>query len=125
MGLLSLLSRIGPMKQLHPDLKALLPEGWTSKRLVSAITSRHPLIAPLFGTDCGLDLMFTESQILVALLLRLETLGIPALPMHDGIMVPQSRKAAAMQAMRDVSEHKVGTALPVREKPIVRGIRAL
>jgi hypothetical protein len=63
--------------------------------------------------------MFLESQILVAVLLRLIDLAVPALPMHDGIMVPQSTKGQALQAMREVSaEFLEGSPLPVSEKRV-------
>lgn len=117
-ALLNLLSRSGPMRLLNADLKKLLPKRWAYKDVVSNLEKRHPAIAYLFGTDRGLDLMFTESSILVALLLRLTELGIAALPIHDGIMVRQSHKEAAIQAMREVSEHHLGVPLPVKEKPI-------
>jgi hypothetical protein len=73
----------------------------------------------MFGKDLAVDLMFQESQILVAVLLRLVEEAIPALPMHDGIMVPQSRKARASVIMREASGEFLGNApLPVTEKLI-------
>lgn len=120
LALLILLSKTGPMKLLKAELKALLPKGWTYKNLVATLEERHSAIANMFGTDMGPDLMFTESQILVALLLRLIEIGIPALPLHDGIMVPQSRKEEAVRAMHEVSKHQVGVSLPVKEKTISR-----
>lgn len=120
LGLLSLLSRSSDMQRLSPELKAALPEGWTAKRLADAMAARHPRIAHLFGTDIGIDLMFAESQILVALLLRLGEQGVPGLGMHDGLLVPTSGQDIALDAMQAVSREITGTALPVKAKPIWR-----
>lgn len=120
LALLSLLSRIGRMKLLSPKLKAALPDGWTAKRLVEAATRRHPTIAHLFGTDLGVELMNTESNILMAALLELEAKGIPALPLHDGIHVRQSDQGAATEAMEAASRRLLGAVLPVVDKPIWR-----
>jgi len=119
LAMLSLLGRSKRMRALSPELRKALPEGWTVTRLMDAVTKLHQDIAPLFGKDRAVELMFQESQILVALLLRLVDLRIPALPMHDGIMVPQSMKQRAKDAMGQVSaEWLGGSPLPVTEKPI-------
>lgn len=119
-ALLSLLSRSGPMKALATDLKAELPEGWTARRLVEAMAARHRPIAHLFGTDIGVELMHTESRILMAVLLDLADKGIPALPMHDGLNVRVSDREEALAVMQSVSAKLLGVALPVKEKPVWR-----
>ncbi|EIM73766.1 hypothetical protein A33O_14340 [Nitratireductor aquibiodomus RA22] len=116
----SLLSRAGPVRLLVPKLKAKLPEGWTAKRLVQAAGSRHPVIAHLFGSDYGVELMALESRILMAVLLDLAARGIPSLPLHDGIQTRVSDKEQALEAMRTASEQILGVALAVGEKPIWR-----
>ena len=68
---------------------------------------------PLFGKDIAVDLMFTESCILVAVLLRLASIGIAALPMHDGIMVQCSHKEAAREIMEIVAARHSGSPIPV------------
>jgi hypothetical protein len=119
-GLLSLLNYSGPMKSLAPKTKALLPEGWTAWMLEGAMSDYHRPIAHLFGKDIGIELMHTESRVLMAVLLDLADRGIPALPMHDGINVRVSDRDAAMQTMRAVSERLLGVALPVVEKTVRR-----
>ena len=78
LGIISLLSRRGPMKQLSEELRELLPDDWKARRFSDAAAEHHSGIADMFGTDVGIELMFTESQLLVHLLLRLNDLGIPA-----------------------------------------------
>lgn len=119
-ALLSLLSRSGPMRALSSELKAELPEGWTARQLVAAMTARHQPIAHLFGTDVGVELMNTESRVLMAVLVELADKGIPALPMHDGINVRVSDREEALAAMQTVSSKLLGVALPVKEKEIWR-----
>ena len=41
---------------------------------------------------------------------------VPALPMHDGIMVPRSKAAAAREAMEEASEEIAGVRLAVTRK---------
>lgn len=117
-ALSALLSRRGPMRRLPSDLRALVGKEWTAERITVAAAERHPGIAHLFGTGIGLRLMKTESDILVAALLDLFQQGVPALPMHDGIMVPASGEEAASRAMRRASMSVVGVALPVSKKEI-------
>jgi hypothetical protein len=88
------------------------------ERFKSAAADAHPAIVPLFDTNVGFELMALESQILVGVLLELASKGIAALPMHDGIMVAERHKEAAIETMLTVSRLKAGRELPVAEKPI-------
>ncbi|WP_297564170.1 hypothetical protein [Nitratireductor sp.] len=118
LALISLLSRRGSLKLLAPKLKAVLPDGWTARRVVEVMSERHAPIAYMFASDSGLALMAVESKILMAVLLDLAAKGIPALPMFDGINVKISDRAAALASMRRVSARILGVALPVAEKPV-------
>lgn len=112
----SLFFRDGALRRLSAGLRELLPAGWTANRLSAAVEAKHPTIAHLLGTNIGPSLANTESNILVAVLLRLIGLGVVALPIHDCVLVAESGKAAAMAAMREESKRLVGVALPVEEK---------
>ncbi|MBW9052258.1 hypothetical protein JNB85_07485 [Rhizobium mesosinicum] len=116
----SLFFRESKSKRLPHDAKLLLPESWTMARVRSAIAHAHPVIAPLLDTDVGFELMATESNLLIAILLDLISQGITALPMHDGLMVAESKKVIAAETMERVSLSKLGVRLPVTEKPIIR-----
>ena len=61
-------------------------------------------------------MMRLESDILIAVLLRLLDLGIVALPMHDGLMVRHEEAERAERVMCEVSKAQAGYELPVREK---------
>lgn len=112
----SLLARKGPALRLPPGLKEQLPEGWTMRRFQHAACLKHPAIAELFGKGLSLEFMFTESRIMVAVLLGLAAKGIAGLPMHDGLMVAVSHKETAIGMMQQVSFEVLGKALPVAEK---------
>lgn len=115
-GLSALLSTETEMTRLPPKVKEALPAGWTASRFRNAVAEKHPALVPLFGKDIALDLMFTESCILVAVLLRLARMGMAALPMHDGIMVPCSVAERGVKAMEEASAEMIGVPLPVTFK---------
>ncbi|MER9614556.1 hypothetical protein [Mesorhizobium sp. M0207] len=123
MGLSALLCRRGAMRRLPSEVREAAGKEWNAKRLSEALAERHPAIASMFGTGLGLRLMFTESRILVAALGILLEQGVPALPMHDGIMVPASKEKEARRAMGRAAVEILGHALPVRRKE-VRGLCA-
>lgn len=114
--MVSLFFRNSPARRLPADTKDKLPEGWTMDSFKAAASRLHPAIVPLFDTNVGFELMAMESEILVGILLELGSMGIAALPMHDGIMVPRSRKGVATETMKAISRTKAGHALIVAEK---------
>ncbi|WP_457153133.1 hypothetical protein [Mesorhizobium sp. P5_C1] len=116
MGLSALLCRRGTMRRLPSEVREAAGNEWNAERLSGALAERHPAIASMFGTGLGLRLMLTESRILVATLRTLMEQGVPALPMHDGIMVPASKEKEAREAMDSVAVTIVGVVLPVTRK---------
>lgn len=112
----ALLSYETEMKSLPTRIKEKLPEGWTAAKVRTAFASAHPHLVPLFGRDFGLDLMFTESRILLAAIAELREAGIVSLPMHDGMMVKCSRSEAAKRAMENAAVRITGRVLPVALK---------
>lgn len=115
-GLSALFSTQADMSRLPSEVKAGLPPGWTAAKFRDAVAMKHPALVPLFGRDFALDLMFTESNILVAALLDLAREGVPALPMHDGMMVAASREEKARGAMEKACVELVGSIIPVTKK---------
>lgn len=115
-GLNAFFFRTGRMERLPSEIKRLLGPEWTATKFAAAARTRHAPIKHLFGTGLGIRLMFTESRILVKTLLDLLDLGIIALPIHDGIMVPASRQQEALQVMRNASASITGFELPVKAK---------
>jgi hypothetical protein len=89
------------------------------KELKAAFCEKHPLIADHFGTNIGFELMMVESRIMLGVLHDLSRMGIVALPMHDGVMVPQSKEAVVMQVMRANAMEHAGLETLVERKRIV------
>ena len=96
--------------------KGKLPDGWTVSKTKKAILSVHPALGRAWGRGLGYRLMWQESEILMAVLRELMEHDIPALGLHDGLLVPVSRADTAMQAMRTASKRVVGVELPCSVK---------
>lgn len=114
----SLFTRSGPAMRMPNKVRKEMPKDWTMPRFVKAMAVEHPAIAPLFGTGMWFSFAYTESQIMVDILLNLVALGVPALPLHDGLMVGRSHGNVAAQVMRDVSFKHLGVEIPVTEKQL-------
>lgn len=93
-----------------------LPDGWSVARTKKAILSIHPALGRAWGRGLGYRLMWRESEILMAVLRELIDRGIPALGLHDGLLVPVSSTASVLQVMRTVSKQVVGVELPCSVK---------
>jgi hypothetical protein len=113
----AMLFRTSPMLRLPKKARDHLPPRLSCASVRAAILAGHPALAPVFETGIGYRLMFLESQILVAAMLRLIAQGVSAvLPMHDGLMCPRSKAELVRQTMSDAAEQTVGFRLPISLK---------
>jgi hypothetical protein len=103
--------------RLPDDLKQELPD-WTIKRLRETVSAHLPALEPHLGKGIGLELMYTESQILMAVLEECMAAGITALPMHDGVMVADSQADKVAAMMEGHGKVLTGIRLPVRRKGV-------
>lgn len=103
-----------------PEILSELPKGTKPVAIREALAKRHPSLARVLegnlGGSLGMELMFTESQILLRCLNDLMARGIVALPIHDAIIVPVSHTEPAREAMERASLEQVGFVLPVQVK---------
>ena len=114
-----MLSIAGELTKLPPSVREAspdLPKLWTARRIAQAVMQHHAPIAHLFGKDRGIAYMHTDATLLMMVLTRLMDLGLPALPLHDAILVQQSAKDIAIAIMQEVSMELLGVALPVSLK---------
>ena len=110
----SLLFDDGKTRTRKPKGTAVvLPEGVPVGELMAAIKRTHEPIAALFGRGIGFELMNLENRIIVAVLLRLRSLGIVGLPLHDAVCVARSDAEAAAGVMMMTAEDVAGCCLPV------------
>ncbi|WP_038974164.1 hypothetical protein [Bradyrhizobium genomosp. III] len=114
----AMLFRETPLTRIPSDIGAQLPRGVTGSEVRAAILSAFPEIADIFETGIGLRLMFTESQIMMRILSGLIDIGIPAMPMHDGIMVQRSAQEVAVKTMTEAAADITGHRLPITLKNI-------
>ncbi len=79
---------------------------WTD--LVRRMKERHPPIAQWVGTDVGFELMYHESEIMIATVLSCLDEGVVALPIHDGLLVAQPHEKVARSAMQEAFDEHTG-----------------
>lgn len=97
------------------ELRNRFPRGAKPSAVIGAIKERHSAVAAeWFEQGRGLELMRLESDILIAVLLRLIDLGIGALPLHDSVIVARSDGEAARRIMLEEARRLTGTDIPVK-----------
>jgi hypothetical protein len=96
------------------SIRSCFPKDAKVKDEVAAIRSRHQAIAAWFECNRGMDLQRTESDILVAVLLKLNALGITALPIHDAVLVARSHGETAKRIMEAEARKVTGAKIPVK-----------
>lgn len=109
---MSLTAETGAEATEEDTFKGKLPDRWTVNRTKKAILTVHPALERAWGRGLGYRLMWQESEILLAVLRELMGQGIPALGLHDGLLVPVSKTDIALEAMRNQSKAIVGVELP-------------
>jgi hypothetical protein len=90
-----------------------LRSGWTLGRFRRALVERHPVIAECIGRGLGFHLMHAESEIMARVLTALLSEGVPALPLHDGLLVRRLHASKGKAAMEEVSKEMTSYVLPV------------
>ena len=91
--------RIDPETDKPITTEYIIPKDISSAELDRRICRRHPSISHWFGTDIGHELMFHESEIMMGILRMCREKGVVVLPLHDGLLVPQSQWQIAREAM--------------------------
>ena len=83
---------------------------------MKAIGTRHPGIAAAFGTDSGVDIQFTDSEIISMVLTACGREGIAAIPVHDEIVTAIRHKGRVAELMVQAFD----TLAPGVNKPLLR-----
>jgi hypothetical protein len=96
------------------DIRSCFPKGTKVKDETTAIRERHKAIAPWFECGRGLKLQRTESDILVAVLLKLIARGITALPILDAVLVAKSHGETAQRIMEVEARKATGARIPAK-----------
>jgi hypothetical protein len=104
----ALLFKEGPLIRLPRDSVAMLPVGTKAAEVEAALRAMHPVVASAFGTRPGYRLMRKESDLLMDMLRVCREEDLPALPLHDAVLVPQSQTERARTIMLDCFAQNVG-----------------
>lgn len=95
-----------------------MPPGLTMPQARAAILAHHPELHRCFGIGLGHELMFTESTILMEVLLELKARRIVGLGLHDGLLIPGSRAVEVKALMEDVSRQITSHTIPATLAPV-------
>ena len=79
-----------------------------AEKYIDLAKKRHQAIASHFGKGEGLTLQNKDAAIMLDILARLMAKRIPALPVHDSVIVPINAEAKAIEAMMDAYKEAVG-----------------
>jgi hypothetical protein len=112
----TLLFAKGAKLRMPSEFKKELPQGWTAAKVRAAILVKHPSLEAAFERSLGFELFFDESRVAIATLLRLIDEEITALPIHDGLLAPVSKKERVRTVMEETAKQLTGHALPTSEK---------
>lgn len=77
-------------------------------KLVSELMEHHKPIRRFFGSDCGVYLQRLDGEMMLRILSTLTTEGIPALPVHDSVIVPRHAQNRAAEVMQTTYRHYMG-----------------
>ena len=100
--------------QFPAETAAKFPPGTRPREVFARIRQRHPALQAggAFGSLIGHQLARTESDLMVALLLRCRDVGLPAVGLHDALLVPTSKGEEAAALMESEATATLGCALP-------------
>ncbi len=96
----------------------VLPADWTVSRFRKALLARHPSLAPFLGKGMAHELQNMESNIIVMALVELKTRGIPALSIHDALMVGRSKADEVKMVMVEAASDLSSALIPVEVKDL-------
>lgn len=91
-------------------------------KIAAAVAIAHPLLRDLSSLPLGwADLMFIESEAVVWTMLSLIAEGVPALPVHDSLIVPRSWATRAADLLETEFSSRVGVKPTLKIEALVDG----
>ena len=85
--------------RVHKGFIPDVPTGYRGAEFVEAVEAAFPTLAEEFGGEIGLGLQHLDSKLMADVLAECLRVGIVALPVHDSVIVPQSRADDAREIM--------------------------
>lgn len=77
-----------------------VPTGYKGADFVKDVEATFPTLAGKFGGEIGLELQHLDSNLMADVLAKCLKVGIIALPVHDSVIVPESRSDEAREIMQ-------------------------
>lgn len=85
-------------------------------KLIAELMERHRVIRRFFGSDCGVYLQRLDGEMMLHILSVLAQEGIPALPVHDSVIVPRHAQNRTAEVMQTTYRHYMGFDCVVEAK---------
>ena len=101
---------IGKQSRLAEEARKLVPSNYPAGEVFQLIRQHNAPIAHRLGnpSPCGAELMWHESEVIIAATLRCFSGGFSALPLHDALLVPASRAGQAKNILGAAFEARLG-----------------
>lgn len=118
-------TRTTPRTRFHDGVaEQLAPEDRVKgfKKVFALVAAHHPVIAPFFFTGIGHYLQSLESTLLVNVLLDLGQRHVVALPLHDGLIVQESKAELVCVVMERRALSVLNWEIPVKVKGYREGL---
>ncbi|UPJ42412.1 hypothetical protein IVB40_35005 [Bradyrhizobium sp. 40] len=103
----------GPLRNWPEDTLQHFPSGTKLRDAIKMLAARHAPIADLFGTGLGFQLMRIESDMLIGIITHLASIGVTALPLHDAVLVAESKAYVAADAMQAAFTAATGSSCAI------------
>lgn len=103
----------GPLRNWPEGTLQHFPSGTKLREAIEMLAAHHAPIANLFGTGLGFQLMRIESDLLIGIITHLASLGVTALPLHDAVLIAESKADVAADAMQTAFSMWTGSSCAI------------
>jgi hypothetical protein len=105
-----------PLKRFPKGVKKEFEQEHRFHWVVHAIKKKHKPIFHLLNSQVGHHIQKIESDIIVICMLMAQKQDIPALPVHDALIFPRSKKEEGIRIMETAFKTLVGVQGQVKEE---------
>lgn len=91
-----------------------VPTGYKGADFVEAVEAAFPTLAGKFGGEIGLELQHLDSNLMADVLSKCLRVGIIALPVHDSVIVPESRSDEAREIMQSCYQDMTNRPISIK-----------
>lgn len=95
-------------ERMPQGIRSQLPSRMSYEQAKHLLLAHNHSIAHLIRDGVGFELMFAESELMIATLFALRAQDVPALPVHDGLLVGYDASIQAASTMRSAFLARTG-----------------